>query len=136
MNRILIDTNIYSGALRGDQEIVRILRGAEHIGLSAISLGELFSGFKGGSREEEVHDPADEEKPQGEEIDRPGDGPSVIEAVGSGESENPKQIAHEPTVRFNHVSFPHIHLCVSLNFPNFHTSRPRLKNNAELPNIP
>lgn len=53
MNRILIDTNIYSGALRGDQEIVRVLRGAEHIGLSAISLGELFSGFKGGGREEE-----------------------------------------------------------------------------------
>jgi len=53
MNRILIDTNIYSGALRGDQEIVRVLRGAEHIGLSTISLGELFSGFKGGNREEE-----------------------------------------------------------------------------------
>jgi predicted nucleic acid-binding protein len=53
MNRILIDTSIYSGALRGDQEIVRVLRGAEHIGLSAISLGELFSGFKGGNREEE-----------------------------------------------------------------------------------
>ena len=53
MNRMLIDTNIYSGALRGDEEIVRVLRGAEHIGLSAVSLGELFSGFKGGNREEE-----------------------------------------------------------------------------------
>lgn len=27
MNRMLIDTNIYSGALRGDQEIVQVLRG-------------------------------------------------------------------------------------------------------------
>ncbi|MBU4524372.1 MAG: type II toxin-antitoxin system VapC family toxin [Desulfomicrobium sp.] len=53
MNRILIDTNIYSGALRGDQDIVGVLRQAEHIGLSVISMGELFSGFKGGAREEE-----------------------------------------------------------------------------------
>ncbi|MBE1426182.1 putative nucleic acid-binding protein [Desulfomicrobium macestii] len=53
MNRMLIDTNIYSGALRGDQEIVGALRQAEHIGLSVISMGELFSGFKGGTREDE-----------------------------------------------------------------------------------
>lgn len=53
MNRILIDTNIYSGALRGDQDIVGVLRQAQHIGLSVISMGELFSGFKGGTREEE-----------------------------------------------------------------------------------
>lgn len=53
MNRILIDTNIYSGALRGEETIVRILRQAEHIGICAISIGELFSGFKGGSREAE-----------------------------------------------------------------------------------
>lgn len=53
MNKILIDTNIYSGALRGDQDIVGVLRQAEHIGLSVISMGELFSGFKGGTREEE-----------------------------------------------------------------------------------
>lgn len=53
MNRLLIDTNIYSGALRGDQDIVDILRQSEHIGLSVISMGELFSGFKGGSREDD-----------------------------------------------------------------------------------
>lgn len=53
MNRVLIDTNVYSGALRGDQDIVVVLRQAEHIGLSVISMGELFSGFKGGTREEE-----------------------------------------------------------------------------------
>jgi predicted nucleic acid-binding protein len=53
MNRILVDTNIYSGALRGDPGIVRILRQAEHIGMNAISIGELLSGFKGGTREGE-----------------------------------------------------------------------------------
>lgn len=53
MNRILIDTNIYSGAMRGDADIVGILREVELIGLSAISVGELLSGFKGGNREEE-----------------------------------------------------------------------------------
>lgn len=53
MNRILVDTNIYSGALRGNPEIVQVLRQAEHIGMSAISIGELLSGFKGGTREDE-----------------------------------------------------------------------------------
>ena len=53
MNRILIDTNIYSGAMRGDADIVGILRKVELIGLSAISVGELLSGFKGGNREDE-----------------------------------------------------------------------------------
>jgi tRNA(fMet)-specific endonuclease VapC len=53
MNRLLIDTNIYSGALRGDGDIVGIMRQAEHIGLSVISVGELMAGFKGGTREED-----------------------------------------------------------------------------------
>ncbi len=51
MKRILIDTNIYSYALRGDQAVISILQKAEVIGLSSISIGELFSGFKGGNRE-------------------------------------------------------------------------------------
>lgn len=53
MNKILIDTNIYSGALRGDFGIVQVLRQVSHIGISAISIGELLSGFRGGNREEE-----------------------------------------------------------------------------------
>jgi tRNA(fMet)-specific endonuclease VapC len=53
MNKIIIDTNIYSCALRGDPEIVQVLRQVSHIGLSAISIGELLSGFKGGNRETE-----------------------------------------------------------------------------------
>jgi tRNA(fMet)-specific endonuclease VapC len=51
MIRILIDTNIYSLAMRGSKEIVEILRHTRHIGISAISIGELFSGFRGGNRE-------------------------------------------------------------------------------------
>ena len=53
MNRILIDTNIYSLALRGDEQVVTTLRQVSLIGISTISVGELFSGFKGGNREKE-----------------------------------------------------------------------------------
>ena len=52
MNRILIDTNVYSAAMRGDAEIVSLLRRVEHIGISSISIGELLSGFRAGGREE------------------------------------------------------------------------------------
>ena len=52
MRRLLIDTNIYSYALRGDDGVVEVLRKAEQIGFSVISIGELLSGFKGGGREQ------------------------------------------------------------------------------------
>jgi len=48
----LIDTNIYSYALKGDDEVVEILKKVEQIGISVISIGELLSGFKGGGREQ------------------------------------------------------------------------------------
>ena len=51
MRRLLIDTNIYSYALRGDDDVVEVLRKSEQIGISVISIGELLSGFKGGGRE-------------------------------------------------------------------------------------
>ena len=51
MNRMLIDTNIYSLALRGDENVVGTLRFLEQIGFSSISVGELLSGFKGGGKE-------------------------------------------------------------------------------------
>ncbi|MDQ1333753.1 MAG: hypothetical protein QG552_703 [Thermodesulfobacteriota bacterium] len=51
MKRVLIDTNIYSLAMRGDIDVVNALRKIDLIGFSAISIGELLSGFKGGSRE-------------------------------------------------------------------------------------
>jgi len=52
MRRLLIDTNIYSYALKGDGDVVEVLRKAEEIGFSVISIGELLSGFKGGGRKQ------------------------------------------------------------------------------------
>ncbi len=51
MNRILIDTNIYSVAMRGQAEIVPLLRRVSQIGISSVSVGELLSGFRAGGRE-------------------------------------------------------------------------------------
>jgi tRNA(fMet)-specific endonuclease VapC len=53
MNRILIDTNIYAHALLGTPEVVSVLQITSEIGISAISIGELISGFKGGTKEGE-----------------------------------------------------------------------------------
>jgi tRNA(fMet)-specific endonuclease VapC len=52
MKKVMIDTNIYSLAMRGEPSVVDILRKIDQIGISTISVGELFSGFKAGSREE------------------------------------------------------------------------------------
>ena len=48
---MLIDTNIYSLAMRGDAEVVDTLRRTRSIGISVISIGELLSGFKAGKKE-------------------------------------------------------------------------------------
>lgn len=53
MKSILIDTNIYSYAMRGDADTVSVLRQVDEIGICSISIGELLSGFKGGRREAE-----------------------------------------------------------------------------------
>ena len=53
MNNILIDTNIYSHALMGTPEVISVLQKAHKIGICSISIGELLSGFKGGTREQE-----------------------------------------------------------------------------------
>jgi tRNA(fMet)-specific endonuclease VapC len=50
MNAVLIDTNIYSHAMRGDSEMTRTLQQSPLLH-TAISIGELFSGFKAGNRE-------------------------------------------------------------------------------------
>ena len=52
MNKILIDTNIYSHAMRGDAEVISCLQHLTHIGISSISIGELLSGFKAGNKED------------------------------------------------------------------------------------
>lgn len=53
MSRILIDTNIYSHAMLGTREVVSELQRNELIGMSAVSIGELLSGFKAGTKEKE-----------------------------------------------------------------------------------
>ena len=53
MSKILIDTNIYSHAMLGEEIVISVMRQAAVIGISAISIGELLSGFKGDKREKE-----------------------------------------------------------------------------------
>lgn len=53
MKSLLIDTNIYTYALKGDPEVVSVLQQAHEIGISAVSIGELLSGFKAGKKEQE-----------------------------------------------------------------------------------
>lgn len=38
--------------MRGDEQVVRLLRRVSQIGISSISIGELLSGFKAGNREQ------------------------------------------------------------------------------------
>lgn len=60
MNKLLIDTNIYTLAMKGNQDVITELQLASEIGISSVSIGELISGFKGGSKEkknrEELHE--------------------------------------------------------------------------------
>ena len=51
MKNLLIDTNIYSHAMRGDPGVISVLQQADEIAISAISIGELLSGFKRGKKE-------------------------------------------------------------------------------------
>jgi len=51
MRRALIDTNIYSLAMRGDADVIDRLQQFDEIGFSVVSLGELLVGFRGGRRE-------------------------------------------------------------------------------------
>lgn len=51
MKRILIDTNAYAAFKRDDTTAVSVIRTSSYIGINIVVLGELYSGFKGGSRE-------------------------------------------------------------------------------------
>lgn len=51
MKKILLDTNAYTALLRGDEAILDLLGQAETVFMSAIVLGELHAGFKGGNKE-------------------------------------------------------------------------------------
>ncbi len=50
MKKILLDTNAYSALLKGDGKVFDVLAKAEMIYMSAVVMGELFAGFRGGSR--------------------------------------------------------------------------------------
>ena len=51
MNELLIDTNIYTYAMKGDQEVISVLQRCHKIGICSVSVGELLSGFKGDKNE-------------------------------------------------------------------------------------
>lgn len=53
MSRVMLDTSAYSAFKRGDSAVTEALAHADQILLPVIVLGELWAGFRGGSREEE-----------------------------------------------------------------------------------
>ena len=53
MKNILIDTNTYSAFKDDIEEVVNVFRIVEHIGINSTVLGELYSGFKLGSKEKQ-----------------------------------------------------------------------------------
>jgi tRNA(fMet)-specific endonuclease VapC len=53
MNKILLDTNCYTAYLAGDGDVLKALCAAKATLVSIFVLGELYAGFKGGSREKE-----------------------------------------------------------------------------------
>ncbi len=53
MSRLCLDTSAYSNFKRGDERSKELVDGAEWIGLPAIVVGELWTGFVLGRRREE-----------------------------------------------------------------------------------
>ena len=53
MKKILLDTNAYGALLSGDEAALDAVSDAEVVYMSIFVLGELYAGFRGGSREME-----------------------------------------------------------------------------------
>jgi len=51
MKKILIDTNAYVSFKKNNADAVNTFKQTEYIGINIVVLGELLSGFKGGSKE-------------------------------------------------------------------------------------
>ncbi|HCB23336.1 twitching motility protein PilT [Candidatus Daviesbacteria bacterium RIFCSPLOWO2_01_FULL_38_10] len=51
MKKIILDTNAYTGLLRGDEQILKELGNADNIFVPVIVIGELLAGFQGGTKE-------------------------------------------------------------------------------------
>jgi tRNA(fMet)-specific endonuclease VapC len=47
---VLLDTSAYAALRRGNQQILDVLRRSETVGVPAVVLGELYSGFRAGDR--------------------------------------------------------------------------------------
>lgn len=47
---VLLDTSAYAALRRGHQPILDVMRRSESVALSAVVLGELYSGFRSGDR--------------------------------------------------------------------------------------
>lgn len=54
--RVMIDTNAYTALMMGSPRIADILAGSEAILLPAVVVGELYDGFRAGSRTLENHE--------------------------------------------------------------------------------
>lgn len=53
MSRIILDTNAYTSYLAGDNDVLNSLAAADITFFSIFVLGELYAGFKGGTREKQ-----------------------------------------------------------------------------------
>lgn len=53
MTKILLDTNAYSGFMAGDRRVFDSIIESRDIYFSTIVIGELFAGFRGGTRFQE-----------------------------------------------------------------------------------
>jgi predicted nucleic acid-binding protein len=60
MKKLLIDTNIYSDAMRGEKYAIDILRRNVQLFISPVVVGELLAGFKRGKQEEKNKKQLDE----------------------------------------------------------------------------
>lgn len=56
MKKILLDTNAYSHLMRGDEQVFSMISSSEVIYMSVFIIGELYSGFKGGTKEHQNKD--------------------------------------------------------------------------------
>lgn len=53
MKNILLDTNCYAAFFNGDIKVFDVLTSADNIWMSSVVLGELYAGFKGGTKWQE-----------------------------------------------------------------------------------
>lgn len=53
VKKVLLDTNAYSSLLAGDEKVLKEIENSAIVYLSVFVIGELLTGFKGGSKEQE-----------------------------------------------------------------------------------